>query len=421
MRRSALGLGSLGLTLVAVLLWPGSDDPVVVDPTLPPSIGAPVILPGGTDVPIDLENVVRPSITTSGTRFVDESGATVLLRGVNAHPSGSPSAVLATGSNFVRIYIKWSDLELNPPVDGLHTWSEHDLEQLDTMIDGLRDEGVQVLLDIHQCGWSSYWAPVSKGCSAGIPEWYYADGRFPATGQGRGAARAAWWTSEADRAAAAYVPFLQMIVSRYSAYENVVGYELFNEPAWGALGPSTETTNTILRWQAAMIPVVRAIDPWRAIVVMGRGGGEGIGTADLSLLGPDPHLVLDWHDYYNGRAGTGLDADGDRWVPNWSETHMQDTPIYDGTLEQQREVLRVPVAAATAAGMPLLIGEWGARHDAVGADVYQSHMFELFEEFGLSWSRWGLSTTDKMGIRLSGDQLRPVGIQLRDYLSSSAE
>ena len=421
MRRIALGLGLLGLTLVAVLMWPGADDPVAVDPTLPPSIGAPVTLPDATDVTVDLETVVRPSITTSGTRFVDESGATVLLRGVNAHPSASPKAVLSTGSNFVRIYIKWSDLERDPPVDGLHTWSDDALERLDTMIDGLRDEGVQVLLDIHQCGWSSYWAPVSKGCSAGIPEWYYADGRFPATGAGRGAARAAWWTSEADRAAAAYVPFLQMIVSRYSAYENVVGYELFNEPAWGALGPSTETTNTILQWQAAMIPVVRAIDPWRAIVVMGRGGGEGIGTADLSLLGSDPHLVLDWHNYYNGRVGTGLDADGDRWVPSWSETHMQDTPIYDGTLDQQREVLRVPVEKAAAAGMPLLIGEWGARDDAIGADVYQSHMFELFEEFGLSWSRWGLSTTDKMGIRLSHDQLRPVGIQLRDYLNSSGQ
>ena len=360
---------------------------------------------------------VPPSITTVGTRFVDGTGGTVVLRGVNAYPSTSASTVLAAGANFVRVYLRWSDLEPSAPVDGLHAWSPTALAQIDSLVGALRDAGVQVLLDVHQCGWSPYWASITSGCSNGIPAWVYADGRFPATGSGRAAARAAWWTSEADRSKAAYVPFLQMLVSRYAAYENVIGYELINEPAPGSLGATTETTNSILRWQAAMIPVVRELDPWRAIVVMGRGGGEGIGTADLSLLGSDPHLVLDWHDYYNGRTGSGFDAAGDEWVPSWSATHMQDTTTYDGTLAQQWQVIRVPVAKTAAAGMPLLIGEWGVRKDTVNADVYQSHMLGLFEDLGLSWSRWVLSTTDSMGIRASGGGLAPAGIQLRDYLN----
>ncbi len=376
-------------------------------------LGAVTVLPdAGAQVA-----AVPPSITTAGTRFVDGTGATVVLRGVNAHPSIPTSTVVSTGSNFVRLYLRWSDLEPAAPVDGVHAWSSTALAQIDSLVAGLRDAGVQVLLDIHQCGWSPYWASITSGCSNGIPPWFYDDGRFPRTGSGRSDARAAWWSSEADRSSAAYTPFLQMLVTRYGVYENVIGYELFNEPTPGSLGATTETTNTMLRWQASMIPVVRELDPWRAIVVMGRGGGEGIGTADLSILGTDPHLVLDWHDYFNGRAGTGFDPAGDEWVPSWTATHMQDTTTYTGTLAQQWEMMRVPVASSGAAGIPLLVGEWGVRKDTVGADVYQAHMLGLLEDLGLSWSRWVLSATDLLGIRSNATDLNPAGIQLRDYLN----
>ena len=120
--------------------------------------------------------------------------------------------MLSSGANFVRLYIRWSDLEPNAPIDDTHAWSSTALAQLDALVSGLGAAGVQVLIDLHQCGWSTYWASTTSGCSAGVPAWYYADGRFPATGAGRTQARGAWWVEEADRSKAAYLPFLRMMV-----------------------------------------------------------------------------------------------------------------------------------------------------------------------------------------------------------------
>ncbi len=361
---------------------------------------------------------VEPTVITQGTDFVlRSSGGPLALRGVNVHPAADAAGIAALGANFVRVYVKWSDIEPVAPVDGVHSWAVDALAALDTLIADLGSHGIQALIDFHQCGWSDYWAETTR-CSAGIPAWYYADGRFPAD-QSANAAKAAWWTIEADRSHAAYLPFVQMMVGRYRSQPNVVGYEVFNEPSPGRLGPAATSTDAILSWQAPVVHAIRALDPWRAIVVMCRGGGEGVGTADLSLLGPDPHLVLDWHDYFSGVPGTGLDVTGDDWVPDWPSTHLQATDTYVGTADAQRAVLHVPVDKARSLGIPLLVGEWGIRSDDPNLAEYQSTMLGLFAQAGVSWARWGYDPGSALTIRDPDGGLNAAGRQLQSYFAQA--
>ena len=290
--------------------------------------------------------VTSPWFTTKGQAFVDANGTRVIMRGVNVHPSHAVGPVASIGANIARIFVRWSDIEPTAPVGGSHAWSANKLTQLDTMVAGLRDRGVAVEIDLHQCGWSSYWAQIRGGvCNAGIPSWYYADGRFPLTNEGRDAAIAAWWTTEADRSHAAYLPFVQMMVKRYSSYANVIGFGLFNEPPEGALGETTEATNAMLAWQVPVAQAVRAIDPIRAIFFMCRDDAAGVGTADLSQITAVGHTVLDWHDYATGEPGVTFDAAGDNLISTTgAPIYMHWITTYVGTLSGQQAVLAVPAA-----------------------------------------------------------------------------
>jgi hypothetical protein len=126
---------------------------------------------------------------------------------------------------------------------------------------------------------------------------------------------------------------------------------------------------------------------------MCNGGGEGIGTANLGLV-PGPHVVLDFHDYFNGHPGYGFDAAGDQWTPSWPATHNQTSSgPYQGTAAAQAEVLQLPISRAKKYNVPLLVGEWGIHIGTAGADEYQKQMTDVMAADDLSWARWNLATS----------------------------
>ena len=217
-----------------------------------------------------------------------------------------------------------------------HHWDETFCGKLDAAVADFKTAGVNVLIG-HQFHWSPYFAKVEckqnvTVCNAsGIPNWYYADGRFPDTKNGESDAKKAFWTTEAARSEDAYAAFAGMMAARYADTPNVVGYEIFNEPHPGGLGDSTAATDTMLQWQAEIRKVISAVDPKRTVFIMCRGGGEGVGTADLKAFGSLEHLALDYHDYFNGIPGIGLTSNGNDWTPSWPATHNQKAERYAGT------------------------------------------------------------------------------------------
>ena len=121
----------------------------------------------------------------------------MLLRGVNVFP-GTWQPVVSVHANFARIFIPWSTVEPTAPSGGVHTWSSSALASIDSAVANMQANGIAVEIDFHQCGWSPYFASANGGaCASGVPAWYYADGRFPATSQGEADAEAAFWTTEA--------------------------------------------------------------------------------------------------------------------------------------------------------------------------------------------------------------------------------
>ncbi|MGN6377671.1 MAG: glycoside hydrolase family 5 protein [Gaiellales bacterium] len=363
-----------------------------------------------------------------GNHFTDmRTGQPVVLRGFDI-PIGMQGAQLAVtmGANMVRIPVPWSTIEPTAPVGGVHTWSTQTLSALDSEVTYLQQHNVEVLIDFHQVHWSPYFANVCDpnaavcGGAQGIPGWYYADHRYPATQDGLNAAQSAFFTTEAEQSAAAYGAFAQMMVARYSAYPNVVGYEIMNEPAAGDLGTRMslhKATTAILQWQSLVLTGMREVDPVRAAFISCRGGGEGIGTADFGVFHHDPHLVLDFHDFYNGVPGTGFDLAGDNWVPNWHDTHNQFVTDYQGTLAAQQEVLMVAIRRAAQANIPLYVGEWGARFDDVNAAEYQSQMLSLFDAYGVSWTRWMLNSSDRFRL-LNGRLPNSQAVQVSSALAT---
>jgi hypothetical protein len=367
--------------------------------------GGGTLPPPAPTIHVHAQGAVQPWVQTSGGRFVDQQGRPVLLRGVDVPVGQTDLAPVAAqlGANFVRIYVGWNAIEPQPPVNGRYRWDTSVLHQLDHEIEAYRQEHIDVLIDFHQFHWSPYFAQATckagkKVCRAsGVPAWFYAGGRFPATKSGESQAEAAFWTSEKSRSVGYYSAFAAMMAARYAHDPNVVGYEIFNEPHPGRLGDSTEATDIMLRWQAQVRAAIQRVDPTRTVFIMCRGGGEGVGTASLAPFGSLAHLALDWHDYFNGGSG-GLDPAGDNWVPSWAATHNQTSASYSGTEASQARVLQVPLARTRSWGIPLLIGEWGIHGGVPGADTYQSQMLDLFARDGVSWSRWVLSTGGGFGL-----------------------
>ncbi len=372
--------------------------------------------------------VVPPWVATSGSEFLDtQTGLPVVLRGfdIPVGLSGAQQAV-ALGANMVRIPVPWSLIEPTAPINGVHTWDTAQLQALDSEVGYLEQHHVNVLIDFHQVHWSPYFGNVCQpgtatcGSGQGIPAWYYADGRFPQTLAGLTAAQAAFFTTESDQSLADYSAFAQMMVARYSAFPNVVGYEILNEPQGGDLVNDMSlhsVTTTMLRWQAGVLAGMRQIDPTRAAFISCRGGGEGVGTADLSVFNHDPHLVLDFHDFFNGIPTGGFDISGDNWVPSWTATHNQFVTDYQGTLDSQQQALMVAIRRAAQAGIPLFVGEWGARWDDQNAAVYQTQMLTLFNHWGVSWTRWILNGSDRFRLLGPGGTPNSQALQVSAALA----
>ncbi len=339
-----------------------------------------------------------PDVTVDGTGFVTSNGTPLLLRGVAVH-SLDPAVYERApqlGVNFVRLAVPWSDYEPTAPQGDVHAWNTQRLAALDSEISFFGRHGIQVLIDLHQYGWSPYFASLQRGGRAnGIPSWIYHGRRWALTEQGRAAAEAHTYTDR--RATELYSQFAAMLAQRYRTTPNVVGYEVLNEPPLGNMPRRSWAVQRIIRWQSQVAAAIRAVDPNRAIVFMvpPRTDLRFVQLRPLERLG---HLVLDVHDYY---AGTG----------KRSRTTLQGGR-YRGTLAQQAAYLAPFVSQAKAWSVPLIVGEWGAFPGEQGVDVYQRQMVTLFGREGISWTRWSLDGTERLGLLHRNGDLTAAAVQL---------
>jgi aryl-phospho-beta-D-glucosidase BglC (GH1 family) len=362
---------------------------------------------------------VAPWVHSSGTGFVDASGNPVYLRGFDANSSMGYRKAAELGANFIRIPIYWSDLEPNPPVDGIHSWDQTQLDALDTEVQTLESQNVNVLLDLHQTGWSPYFTDITQN-ARGMPAWLYSPGYFPQpmSQLGLGLAKMDFATNPAIMPY--YKAYVSMIVRRYRSYPNVVGYEPYNEPQPGKLGTNHTGTQALIAYQAQLLTLIRSLDPQRTVFLFTRQGGDlGFLDADLTAWGSLQNVAIDLHDYFVGTdPPVGYAADTETWFPDHDSVVTQFETAYVGTETNQLRILDQVLAKTSEWDVPLLVGEWGARIDDPGLLEYQRQMLDAFRKRKLSWSRWALTSHGTLRILNPDYSFSPAALQIQQDLQN---
>ncbi|WP_430812268.1 MULTISPECIES: cellulase family glycosylhydrolase [unclassified Carboxylicivirga] len=195
-------------------------------------------------------DAITPStITVKGQRFVDNNGRHVILNGINVVNKSKKDQYLfgggaefyanlkSWGFNSIRFYINWDGLELEPGV-----YNESYLKEIDKRIQWAADNGVFVILDMHQDLFGLKF-------SNGAPEWATLDeGKPHITGD---VWSDAYMMSEAVQTAFDnfwankpasdgigvqdhYANLWKHIAKRYADNPTVIGYDIMNEPFAGS-------------------------------------------------------------------------------------------------------------------------------------------------------------------------------------------
>ncbi len=195
----------------------------------------------------------------------------------------------------------------------------------------------------------------------------------------------------------------------------MIGFGIFNEPAPASTPHGTlRIDQAMLRWQAVMRDAIAAQAPGRAIFLNVRGGNYGVNACFSCARFKLRNVVLDWHSFYNGCCGGGMDATADNWLPSWDRTHNQRAPAYTGSYAAQRANLMIPYRRTRALKIPMIVGEWGV-HAVPGWQTYDAQMGRLFTDLHLSFARWDMSDSSQFGL-VTGTGLNSQGLWLQEWL-----
>ena len=162
------------------------------------------------------------------------------------------AGIRAQGFDFIRLPVSWSQLE---PVPG--EYSRVYLDRIAQVVGWARQQGVYVLLDMHQDDYSRFIAGAAESANHadGAPPWAVLTGGVPAlaplgVAELNGAVEAAFTSFWLNRAPPVpqgqapgpglqdhYIGAMAALARRFVGDSTVVGYEIINEPLPGLIPP----------------------------------------------------------------------------------------------------------------------------------------------------------------------------------------
>jgi endoglycosylceramidase len=186
----------------------------------------------------------------------------------------------ALGFNFVRLALSWSQLEPTPG-----RYSRAYLDRIAQVVGWAREQGIHVLLDMHQDAYSRFTpetAPVdapplvgpaqeSSNHADGAPPWAVLAGGAPAEAPGGAAefdsyveaAFTSFWLNRVPAVARGqapgpglqdhYIGAMATLAQRFGSDSTVVGYEIMNEPLPGFIPPAAFSTTELYPFYARVI------------------------------------------------------------------------------------------------------------------------------------------------------------------------
>ncbi len=370
----------------------------------------------------DNEPIDQTLYASSGTDagIYDRSGRFVLLRGVNYNvlgdywqanpsiPATKPYAasdmeqMASYGFNCVRLLFSWSKLEPQPGV--------YDMAYIQSIRMAIEDAArydMYVMLDMHQDAWGKYIAtPADSVCTNpnkgwdGAPEWAtYTDGASTCSPDGSREGAPAVYTAfgnfwnNRNGIQDSCIKAWQALIAETAQYQNVVGYDLINEPGFGAV--STEEAGAQMSsYYARLISAIRttetSIGAAQHIMFFEMGVGIG-GVTNLVLptasFTSDQNIVFAPHSYFESFGS----------LPFTIEDGFN---LFD--------------AGSNLFNCSFFIGEWGFFGDPA-TDAAKVKRFAANEDTyftGSTWWQWAQAPGDPHGISWDGNSYGATSMHL---------
>jgi len=322
-------------------------------------------------------------VDSDGHDLRDAEGRVRIYRGVNVHIAGifdvtfadgraprealpafdasDPIDMHARGFNLVRLPINWSAIE---PARG--SFDEAYLDRVAQIIDWCRAAGVDVLIDLHEDGWSK------ELCEDGAPLWAIVPPPATLTGgpvpgpdcHTAAAALAAFdsFWDDADGLEEAYLDMLGHVAGRFGADPAVIGYEVMNEP----IG----VDDTVQAFQARAAQTLRDADPKKLVVfepVATRNFTNGAPISSTPF--PVGGAVYAVHVYTAIFGDSSALADGSY------------PALLSGSISGARD-------EADAWGTPLMVTEYGLGSATTQGPAWIGHALDDFDATGASTTWW---------------------------------
>ncbi len=313
-----------------------------------------------------------PWLKASGRWIVDEDGNFVLLRGADymgmefgwfGHSEEDFERMRSWGFNVVRLPIAWSYVE---PEEGYYDDSY--LATVDTVISWCRENGLYVILDMHQ--WN--WAPKFDG--NGLPDW--AVEQYTSQDQ----AKFGFFTDAATQGK--FFDMWRYVADRFKDESTIFAYDIFNEPNvdYGLMSEGAFLEKLLTFYQGAA-DHIREVDSRHAVMIEPPWGST---VANGSII-YDPNLVFSAHLYTEG-TWDGITG-------------------YDGNSTTLEEDFLVSYDFSAAWNVPLVIGEFGVGSAATKAHEWARDYMSIFDKYVTSacwWSYW--RDDDSMGLLTSNGE-----------------
>lgn len=324
-----------------------------------------------------------PKVRVDGMRLVDANGQELVLKGVNAfgtsklppyiHESDAQvfPKVKQLGFDHVRLLFNWEAFE---PIRG--QYNKAYLDAYDDLVRSASNAGLYVIIDFHQDGYSRY---LSGGCGDGLPLWATPPNitpRQPANGESCKSwilyavldigTHRAWNSFYEDYydVKTAYFAMLRQVVRHFRGQEQVIGYDLLNEP-WGF------EASQISQFYTQAASVVSSVDP----------------TA-LIFFEPHPTTAFSWGGQTKLRRPTFKNA---VYAPHLYDFNVLARGSWNGSMDSVANTLNLHKAKAAQWNVPLYIGEWGAPATVPNVKTFVENMWILLQSNHVSSAQWNIT------------------------------
>ncbi|MEM6993696.1 MAG: cellulase family glycosylhydrolase [Myxococcota bacterium] len=277
------------------------------------------------------------------------------------------------GFNVLRLLVIWEALE---PERG--AVDEDYLARISAIVEAAAARGLYVVVDIHQDLYARSlggdgapaWAVKHHGTPACGRNWFLHYARSTAVQR----SFAAFWADE-DGLRTAYLATVRALVRWMNRHDNVIGYDLFNEPmtALAAVASGRFERETLRDFHADCARVLE---------------GEADGAPRLQLIEPTPIVAFGLPCRLQHRHGPSA-----VFAP-----HLYDA-LAITTGRYRRRFSNAPKAVATLAAwarrhdMPLFIGEFGALNGVGAADAMLEDQCQRLDRHFASWTAWHYDTS----------------------------